>query len=112
MRSMKLLTRNRRPRGLPRADFMFTIGYRGSVAIVDRTARRRHARLSGDGLLERGLYKAALCAAEFDGDTAAQEAVLSAYNAQAAVPVADVDQLRARFGVFGVPASVTGVERI
>ncbi len=91
---------------------MFTIGYRGSVAIVDRAARRRHARLSGTGLLERGLYKAALCAAEFDGDRAAQEAVLDSYNAQAIVPVADMDQLRARFGVFGVPDSVTGVERV
>lgn len=91
---------------------MFTIGYRGNVAIVDRAARRRHARLSGEGLLERGLYKAALCAAEFDGDAGAQEAVLESYNARAVVPLADVDQLRARFGVFGVPASVTGVERV
>ena len=91
---------------------MFTIGYRGGVAIVDRAARRRYARLSGGGLLERGLYKAALCAAEFDGDADAQGAVLESYNAQAVVPVVDVDQLRARFGVFGVPGSVTGVEGV
>lgn len=109
---MKLLVRKRNPRGLSRADFMFTIGYRGSVAIVDRAARRRGARLSGERLLERGLYKAALCAAEFDGDAAAQEAVLSSYNAKAVAPVTGVDQLRARFGVFGMPDSVTGVERV
>lgn len=104
--------RARRARGLSRADFMFTIGYRGDVAMVDRSARRRYSRLSCDGLLERGLYKAALCAAEYDGDADAQQAVLRSYNAQAVVPVADMDQLRARFGVFGVPDSVTGAERV
>lgn len=109
---MKLLAYKRRHRGLSRADFMLIIGYRGSVAMVDRAARRRYARLSGEELLGRGLYKAALCAAEFDGDATAQQAVLNSYNAQAVVPVADVDQLRVRFGVFGVPDSVTGVERV
>ena len=80
--------------------------------MVDRTARRRYLRLSCHGLLENGLYKAALCVAEYDGDADAKEAVLESYNAQAVVPVADVDQLRARFGVFGVPDSVTGVEQV
>ena len=102
----------RRPRGLSRADFMFTIGFRGSVAIVDRSARRRYARLPGRRLLELGLYKAALCAAEYDGDAPAQQAVLASYNADAVVALADVDELRARFGVFGVPDTVTGVERV
>ncbi len=91
---------------------MFTIGYRGSVAMVDRTARRRCARLSCRQLLERGLYKAALCAAEYDGDDQAQQAVLASYNAEAVVPLAGVDELRVRFGVFGVPDTVTGVERV
>lgn len=80
--------------------------------MVDRTARRRHRRLSCHELLEHGLYKAALCAAEYDGDSNAQEEVLDSYNAQAVVPVAGVDQLRARFGVFGVPDSVTSVEQV
>lgn len=108
---MKIPFRNR-PRGLSRGDFMFTIGYRGSVAIVDRAARRRYARLPCARLLEHGLYKAALCAAEYDGDAQAQQAVLASYNAEAVAPLPDVDDLRARFGVFGVPDAVTGVERI
>ena len=104
--------KKRRARGLSRADFMFTIGYRGSIAIVDRAARRRYARLSVAGLLERGLYKAALCAAEHDDDQEAKQAVLRSYNEQTVAPVTDVEQLRARFGVFGVPGSVTGVDRV
>ena len=111
VRPMKLPFRSR-PHGLSRGDFMFTIGYRGSVAIVDRAARRRYARLPCPQLLERGLYKAALCAAEFDGDAQAQQAVLASYNADAVAPLPDVDELRARFGVFGVPDAVTGVERV
>ena len=108
---MKISMR-RLPRRLSRADFMFTIGYRGGVAMVDRTARRRYGRLTCRGLLEHGLYKAALCAAEYDGDAQAQQAVLRSYNADAVVPVADMDELRSRFGVFGVPDTVTGVERV
>lgn len=104
--------KQRRVHRLSRSDFMFTIGYRGSTAIVDRSARKRYARLIVDGLLEQDLYKAALCAAEYDDDQAAQLAVLRSYNKQSVVPVADVRQLRARFGVFGVPDSVTGVERV
>lgn len=104
--------KKRRTWGLSRTDFMFTIGYRGSIAIVDRTARRRYARLSVEGLLERGLYKAALCSAEHNGDRKAQQAVLRSYNERAVAPVADVENLRACFGVFGMPDSVTGIERV
>ena len=80
--------------------------------MVDRTACGRYQKLSCQKLLEHGLYKAALCGAEYDGNVEAQRTVLESYNAQAIVPVADVDQLRARFGVFGVPTSVAGVERV
>ncbi len=95
-----------------RSDFLFTIGYQGSVAIVDRTAQRRYGRLTVDELLERGLYKPALSAAEYDCDQDAKKKVLRSYNEQAVAPLFSVEQIRARFGVFGVPESVTGVEQV
>lgn len=104
--------KQRRARRMSRSDFMFTIGYRGNTAIVDRAARKRYARLTVEGLLEQDLHKAALCAAEYDDDKAAQLAVLNSYNKQSVVPVADLTQLRARFGVFGVPDSVNNVDRV
>ena len=104
--------KQKRAHQLSRSDFLFTIGYQGSIAIIDRSAQRRYGRLTVDELLERGLYKPALCAAEYDCDQDAQEKVLRSYNEQAVAPLFSVDQIRACFGVFGVPESVTGVERV
>lgn len=92
---------------------MFTIGYRDSVAIVDAASRRRYGKLSATELLRKGLFKPALCAAEYDdGDEASKAAVLEAYNASARAVVADVAELQTQFGVYAIPESVTGVERV
>jgi hypothetical protein len=44
---------------LSREDFVFTIGYDGPNAVVDKEAKRRYGSLSTRELAERGLFRAA-----------------------------------------------------
>lgn len=91
---------------LKRDDFVFTIGYQGDAAIVDRTARRRYAGQSAEQLLTAGLYRQALCAAMFDGEL---EGFADRFTTASGVPVAGEAALKRLFGVFEVPETVRKV---
>ena len=94
---------------LKRDDFVFTIGYQGDAAIVDRAAKRRYAQNSADQLLSAGLYRQALCAAMFDGEL---ERFVNRFAAASGVPVANEMSLKRLFGVFEVPQTVQKVVAI
>lgn len=65
---------------ITRADALFTIGYDGSTALVDRAARAQFGSLGTRELAERGLYRAAAAAAIRSGDPAELSLVADAYN--------------------------------
>jgi len=106
---------------ISRADFVFTIGYEGEVAVVDGALKRRYGSLSTEQLVEAGLYKQALCSALYEVQTAApgsavagehSEAlrrVMEAYNRQAEGKVGTPEQLKRLFGVFEVPEQLSRV---
>ncbi|MDR1787496.1 MAG: hypothetical protein LBR16_03500 [Treponema sp.] len=90
---------------LARDDFVFTIGYDGPAAVVDRQAKRAYRSLSAAQLAEKGLFRAGYAAALYAKSAEAQDQVAAAYNAAlnpAAPNSAPLDRL---FGVFPVEAS-------
>jgi len=100
-----------------RKDFIFTIGYDGSTAVVDGTLRRRYGSLGTLELAEQGLFKQAVSAAIHDLSAATPAGppppagplvqVLERYNARTAQKLASVEELKRVFGVHEVPAGIT-----
>jgi hypothetical protein len=92
-----------------REDYVCTIGFEGSSAIVDGRLRARYGHLSTRRLAEEGLYKQAVCSALFSGDPAELEEVLSIYNQHTEHPLGSVDELKRIYGTVGVPEGVTKI---
>ncbi len=84
-------------------DFVFSIGYEGNTAIVDSSARRKYGRLSAQELAAKGLYKAALCYALYDGDQEAMDHVLALYNKDTDHRVLIVEDLKRILGIAEIP---------
>ena len=53
---------------LSREDFVFTIGYDGPAAVVDKQAKRKYGKLSTRELAEKGLFRAAYSSAVYSGN--------------------------------------------
>jgi L-amino acid N-acyltransferase YncA len=97
---------------LNREDFIFTIGYDGPYAVVDKEAKRRYGSLSTRELAERGLYRAAYASAvyarnpENAGGPGAGESDLAAlveiYNRVSGSQLTAASPLDRLFGVFPV----------
>ena len=95
---------------LSREDFVFTIGYDGPSAVVDKQAKKKYGRLSTRELAEKGLFRAAYSSAVFSKDTQELKFVAEAYNklrsqsqadkAPADLAAADLSTLDRLFGVF------------
>jgi len=59
---------------------MFTIGYDGGKAIVDKRSKSNFGKLSVRELADKGLFRAAYLAATYDADSVAVEYVLEKFN--------------------------------
>ncbi len=97
---------------IKREDFIFTIGYSGSSAIVDSSLKKKFGSLAGEELAKKGLFKAALCSAVFDNRESELDRVLAIYNSKAEEAIKSTGELKRKFGVFEVPAGITRVIRI
>jgi hypothetical protein len=87
---------------LSREDFVFTIGYDGPAAVVDKQAKRRCGSLSTAELAEKGMFRAAYSSAIWSKNPLELEKVLEIYNKTAFSSLdsgASADRL---FGVFRV----------
>lgn len=91
---------------MKREDFIFSIGFQGDTAIVDGKALREHKGWSARQLLDAGLYRAAFCAALYDGEQKGQQAVATAYAAKAGVAEPTIAYMKKLLGVYGVPEAV------
>jgi hypothetical protein len=96
-----------------RKDFVFTIGYDGSTAVVDGGLKRRFGSLGTEELAEKGFFKQALCSAVFEGAAAGEDPrlqkILELYNAGAEHKLGQAEELKRMFGVFEVPQGITRV---
>lgn len=94
---------------MKRAEFLFTIGYSGTNAVVDKNAMVQYGNLSGTALLERGLYRAAYASALFSGDEGELTAFRDEYGKVSGRVWASAEELSRVFGVYkveGVKASL------
>ena len=87
---------------LSRADFVFTIGYDGPIAVVDGQAKKRYGSLSTAELAEKGLFRAAYSSAVYSGNSGEMASVIEAYNKTAGTSYGPADSLERLFGVFPI----------
>jgi DNA primase catalytic subunit len=87
---------------LSREDFIFTIGYDGSAAVVDGQAKRRYGSLSTAELAEKGLFRAAYSSAVYSKKPEELQIVLDAYNKVSGASFTVGSPLDRLFGVFHV----------
>jgi len=92
-----------------REDFIWTVGFQGDTAVVDKRARRKFGNLSADALVEKGFFRAAFCAALYDEDESAIQRLIERYNAEHDASYRSADELRRLFGVDAVPENVSKV---
>jgi hypothetical protein len=85
---------------LSRADFIFTIGYDGPVAVVDGQAKKRYGSLSTSELAKKGLFRAAYSSALFSKDSKETALVIEEYNKMSGTSYKPADSLERLFGVF------------
>ena len=86
---------------MTREEFIFTIGYDGDNAVVDKNSAKAYGKLTTAQLFDRGMVKAALCSALYSKNPEEQKLVLDRYNALAASKVESFDDLKKIFGVNG-----------
>lgn len=95
---------------LKREDFVFSIGYAGDTAIVDKGARAKYGSFSTEQLLQAGLYRSAFCSALYSESTEEQQLVLDKVNSDCGTSLTDIGQLKRLYGVFSVPQEVGKVK--
>jgi hypothetical protein len=86
---------------LSREDFVFTIGYDGSAAIVDGRAKRQYGKLATMELAEEGLYRAAFASAFYDRekDPESMKEFIIFFNGKAGTSYSKAEELQRLFGV-------------
>ncbi|OQY37147.1 MAG: hypothetical protein B6229_08875 [Spirochaetaceae bacterium 4572_7] len=94
------------------ADFMFTVGYNGGEAIVNRQTEQSGSNFSGKELVEKGLYKPALCKFLFENDKEGIQYLIDKYNHVSGSHYRTEIQMMRLFGVFTVPDKITKVKRL
>ncbi|MCQ2603887.1 MAG: hypothetical protein MJ215_02440 [Spirochaetia bacterium] len=84
---------------MTREDFVFTIGYDGECAVIDKKARKQYGNLKTEELFDIGLVKASVRSAVFSKDPDEKRLVLEKYNGKAGRSAEDFSQLQSFFGV-------------
>ena len=97
---------------MKRHEFIFSIGYQGSAAMVDKTASRRYGKLSTEELAREGLYRAAFCSALYSGDETEFDAFKRVFEPASGYQNVSVEQLKRLFGVRDVPDNVTKIVHV
>jgi hypothetical protein len=96
---------------LSREDFIFTIGYDGPVAVVDKQARKKFGKLSAGELAEKGLFRPAYSAAVYSGNKEEIELVAETYNRLVgnSADISSISSISSMDRLFGV--SIVDVKR-
>lgn len=91
---------------MTRSEFVFTIGFQGDAAVVDKRAQRRYGKLTTMELAGEGLYRAAFCSAIFSGDEAEMNEFVRFFAEKTGMDDLTGDRLKRLFGVYTVPDEV------
>lgn len=86
-------------RVMTREEYIFTIGFDGDGAVVDKNSSKQFGKLSTAELFDKGFIKAAICSAIYSKKEDECKLVLDRYNALASVKVGDFEALKKIFGV-------------
>ncbi len=97
---------------MTREDFIFTVGYDGNAAVVDKKAKKKYSRLSTMELLNAGFFKPALCSAIYSNNPNELNSVLEKYNSLAEKKIDSVEQLKLVLGIQKVPEEITETVQI
>ena len=88
---------------LPREDFIFTIGYDGLAAVVDKRAKNKYGKLSTKELAEKGLFRPAYSSAIYSGNEEELKFVVEAFQrVTSGASTANFTAPDRLFGVFPV----------
>lgn len=94
------------------ADFMFTVGYNGAEAIVNKETEQAGANLSINELVDKGLFKPALCKALLNDDKKGIQYLMDTYNKISGSNYKTEIQIKRLFGVYTVPDEISKVRRL
>ena len=94
---------------MKREDYIFTIGFDGNRAVVDRKARNKYGKLDTQALAEQGLFRAAYRSAVFDNDEEASQSVLAKYNTVSPLVYENPADLLKVFGIQPPSDDITGI---
>ncbi len=97
---------------MKRNDFVFSVGFQGVSAVVDKTAKRKYGSLSTKELAEKGLYRSAFCSALYSGDENEIDTVMGIYNSRSKTGKQTAENMKRLLGVFSVPDNITKVINI
>ncbi len=93
-------------------DFVFTVGYNGSEAIVNKETEQAGRNLSVKELVDKGLYKPALSKALFNNDSDGIQYLINKYNEISGSSYHSEMQIKRLFGVYAVPEEISKVKRL
>lgn len=89
---------------MTKADFVWTVGYQGNTAIVNRRMKSSVTTLSPRELLEQGHLKPAVCAAIWDSrtDPAALDAFVADFVRTTGLSLG-LEDIKRLVGVYAIP---------
>ncbi len=91
---------------MKRSQFVFTIGFQGDAAIVDKRAQRRYGKLTTMELASKGLLRAAFCSAIYSDDGTEMDQFVRFFAEETGAEHVSADYLKRLFGVYTVPDEV------
>lgn len=99
---------------MTRNEFVFSIGFQGDTAIVDKRAMRQYGRLSTMELAKEGLYRAAFCSALYTADETEMRDFIRYFAEKTHVDKSEraidsAGDLKRLFGVYTVPGEIKRV---
>lgn len=100
---------------IKKPDFIWTIGFQGNMAIVNRRERAAHRDLDPIKLLEDGMLRAAFCSAlwqqEIEGRADALESFRAEFGRLTSLKLS-VDEIKRLLGVYQVPRENLAIQAV
>lgn len=93
-------------------DFMFTVGYNGNEAIVNKVTEQTGKALDAKALVDKGYFKPALCYAIKNSDKEIIQYIIDTYNKISGSHYHSEMQIMRLFGVFFEPRNISKVRRL
>ena len=97
---------------MTREDFIFTVGYDGDAAVVDKKAKGKYSKMTTIELLNEGFFKPALCSAIFSENPDELNTVLETYNSFTEKKIDNIEQLKLVLGIQKIPKEIVKIVQI